>query len=62
MILLTLSGCSFGAILLYMSAFLDVVNLGMINWYDYSVASLSIGFLVGAVIAMFLLINWMKGV
>jgi hypothetical protein len=34
----------------------------MVNWYDYSVASLSIGFLVGAVVAMFLLINWMKGV
>ncbi|MBP6944830.1 hypothetical protein KBD61_00870 [Patescibacteria group bacterium] len=45
-----------------MSAFLEIVQLGAVNWYDYSIASVSVGFLIGAVVAMFLLINWMKGV
>ncbi len=54
--------CLFGAILLSMSAFLEIVQLGAVNWYDYSIASVSVGFLIGAVVAMFLLINWMKGV
>lgn len=30
--------------------------------FDYGFASISIGFLIGAIVAMLLLFNWIKGV